>query len=128
MCDGEEDNSVLTEMLIKILVVIAIVHKEQFKTKGTFKYFNFLANTVKYWEESRVFFPYSDSGLAFCHRFRMLLSSSEKRTVVNEKETKAVLTSNSLLGFAQSSNVKGRIQRGDSGECAHTHTHIRTYI
>lgn len=47
MCVDEEGNSVLIEMLIKILFIIAIFHKQQFKTKGTFKYFNFQANAFK---------------------------------------------------------------------------------
>lgn len=58
MCDDgnmifmcEEGNSVLIEMLIKILFIIAIFHKQQFKTKGKFKYFTFLANAFKYWVE-----------------------------------------------------------------------------
>lgn len=50
MCDGEEGDSVFIEMLIKILFIIAIFHKQQFKIKGTFKYFDFLANALKYCE------------------------------------------------------------------------------
>lgn len=77
---------------------------------------------------NQVFVPCSDSGLPFCHQFRVLLSSCEKRPVVNEKETKSVPTSNSLTNFAQNSNVKGRSQCGGSGECAHTHTGTYIYM
>lgn len=56
MCDDEEGNSVFIEMLIKILFITAILNKQQFKSKGTFKYFNFLVNALKYWEEIRFLF------------------------------------------------------------------------
>lgn len=127
MCDDKEGNSVLIEKLIKILFIIVIYHKQQFKTKDIFKYFNFLCNALKYWEEIRfLFLVQTQVCLFFCHRFKVFLSSCGKHPVVKEKETESVVTSNSLPSLAQNSNVKGRSQSGGSKKCAHQHT--CTYI
>lgn len=72
MCDGEEGNSVFIEILIKILFIIAVFHKEQFEVKGKFKYFDFLANALKYWEETWFLFLVQTQVCPFfCHWFRV---------------------------------------------------------